>query len=266
MSRPASREAPLNIVALEIGAGHVEQILTSNDPQSWRLRVAPSTHYADAQLDDYRGRVHREFRWSPPVRLSLSARTSIARPAGTFGFGFWNDPFSIGLGIRGSARSLPRTPQTAWFFYASPPSDMCLHHEVPGDGWKTATLLSRPLHPALLLPGAVMAFLGMQVRPLRRGLHALMRRFYKAEEARLHFDPSQWHSYVVDWREDRVVFLMDGEIQAVSTEPPRPPLGLVFWIDNQYAVVSPEKGMRFGVVPVDEPQWLEIADVHVQSG
>ena len=200
------------------------------------------------------------------MRLSLSARTSTRYPSGTFGFGFWNDPFSFGFGARGAGRRFPQAPQTAWFFYASPPSDMRLHHDVPGAGWKTATLRSRPLHPALLLPGAAGAFLGMQKPPLRRGLFGLMRRFYHAEESRLHFDPSQWHSYVVDWRMDRVVFLMDGEIQAVSAEPPEVPLGLVIWIDNQFAVASPEKGMRFGVIPLDEPQWLEVADLRIAKG
>ncbi len=199
------------------------------------------------------------------MRLSLSARSSVASPVGTFGFGFWNDPFSLGLGVRGSPRQLPQPPHTAWFFFASSLSDMRLHSEVPGDGWKTATLRSRPLPPALLLPGAAVAYLGMQIPTLRRGLHRLLRRFYWAEETRLHFDPSQWHSYTIDWRADRVVFAMDGEILSVSAEPPRPPLGLVIWIDNQFAVVSPDKGMRFGVEPVIEPQWLEVARLRVQS-
>jgi hypothetical protein len=58
---------------------------------------------------------------------------------------------------------------------------------------------------------------------------------------------------------------MDGEIQAVSAEPPRPPLGLIICIDNQFAVVSPEKGIHFGVEPVVEPQWLEVAGLRVKS-
>ncbi|MCX6026624.1 MAG: hypothetical protein NTY23_10280 [Chloroflexi bacterium] len=266
MLRPAAVEVPVHLSPLELGTGRAEPATASNETIQWRLSLSASRRYADAQLDDYRELARRALPWSPPVRLCLSAHTSTPRPSGTFGFGFWNDPFSFGFGTRGAARRLPQTPQTAWFFYASPPSDMRLHHEVPGAGWKTATLRSRPLHPAVLLPGAAGAFLGMQLPPLRRGLFALMRRFYYAEETRLHFDPSQWHSYVIDWRLDRVVFLMDGEILAVSAEPPRAPLGLVIWMDNQFAVASPENGMRFGVVPISEPQWLEVANLHMTTG
>ena len=266
MSRPAAIDAPLHLTPLELGTGRAEFSIASNGTTQWRLSLSASRRYADAQLDDYRKLARRALPWSPPVRLSLSARTSTLCPLGTFGFGFWNDPFSFGFGARGAARRFPQTPQSAWFFYASPPSDMRLHHDVSGAGWKTATLRSRPLHPALLLPGAAGAFLGMQLPPLRRGLFALMRRFCHAEETLLHFDPSQWHSYIVDWRLDRVVFLMDGEIQAVSAEPPSSPLGLVIWIDNQFAVASPENGMRFGVVPLHEPQWLEVANLRIAKG
>ncbi len=265
MSHPATQDAVLEIESLEIGSGHVEALAGGDGSQGWRLALGPSQRYGDAQLDDHHDPRRRILRWTPPVRLSLSARSSSASPAGTFGFGFWNDPFSVGLGVQGGTRRLPRPPQTAWFFHASSRSDLRLSPDVAGDGWKTATLQSRPVHPALLLPGAAAAFLGMQLPPLRQWMFSLLRQFYWAEETRLHFDPSQWHSYVIDWREDRVVFLMDGEIQAVSAEPPRPPLGLVIWIDNQFAVVSPEKGMRFGVEPMVEAQWLEIARLRVQS-
>jgi hypothetical protein len=37
----------------------------------------------------------------------------------------------------------------------------------------------------------------------------------------------------------------------------------VAWIDNQYAVASPDGGFRFGVLPLAEEQWLEIRDLEV---
>jgi hypothetical protein len=45
-----------------------------------------------------------------------------------------------------------------------------------------------------------------------------------------------------------------------------PPLGLILWIDNQYAVASPRKGFGFGVLAVDSDQWLEITDLEVEDG
>ncbi len=45
--------------------------------------------------------------------------------------------------------------------------------------------------------------------------------------------------------------------------PPVDPLGFVAWIDNQYAVVSPEQGLRFGTLPLPAEQWMEIADLEI---
>jgi hypothetical protein len=39
----------------------------------------------------------------------------------------------------------------------------------------------------------------------------------------------------------------------------------VTWIDNQYAVASPEKGFRFGVIPTSREQWLEISDLEISG-
>jgi hypothetical protein len=42
---------------------------------------------------------------------------------------------------------------------------------------------------------------------------------------------------------------------------PRPPLGLVIWIDNQYAAWHPDGKIGFGVLENTEPAWLEIEDL-----
>jgi hypothetical protein len=110
------------------------------------LRLPPASGYADSQLDDTQGRARRLFRWRPPLRFSVRARTSIPDPRGTFGFGFWNDPFSLSLGMGGAARKLPAAPQCAWFFYGSPPHDLPLAEGVPGSGWKAQTLSFTRLH------------------------------------------------------------------------------------------------------------------------
>jgi hypothetical protein len=39
----------------------------------------------------------------------------------------------------------------------------------------------------------------------------------------------------------------------------------VVWIDNQYAIASPEKGFRFGVIPTGHQQWLEISDLEIND-
>ena len=37
----------------------------------------------------------------------------------------------------------------------------------------------------------------------------------------------------------------------------------VAWVDNRLAVVTPTGTIQFGLFKVDQPQWLEIEDLHV---
>ena len=75
--------------------------------------------YTNAQIDDYAS-LPCAFRWpaaasSPPLPIFAIEPD---RLRGTAGFGFWNDPFLM-TGWR-----MPAPPSVAWFFFASPPSDM----------------------------------------------------------------------------------------------------------------------------------------------
>jgi hypothetical protein len=76
-------------------------------------------------------------------------------------------------------------------------------------------------------------------------------------------DVTQWHRYRLDWRADRVSFEVDDTRVFESPVSPKPPLGLVIWIDNQYAAFTPEGKIGFGVLENPEPAWLEIKDIHV---
>jgi hypothetical protein len=78
-------------------------------------------------------------------------------------------------------------------------------------------------------------------------------------------DPTQWHRYQIDWREQRVSFQVDDMQVLESSISPHPPLGLVIWIDNQYAAFTPEGKIGFGVLENPEPAWLEIKDLAITS-
>jgi hypothetical protein len=60
------------------------------------LRPAGAGALALAQLDDHHpyDPARPTFRHRPPVKAALVARAWPDSPAGSFGFGFWNDPFS----------------------------------------------------------------------------------------------------------------------------------------------------------------------------
>lgn len=268
---------PPSLSRLEIGGGRVRfappQAALPPGPVSGipplferaELVLPPVRSYTDAQLDDTKNLPRRSLRWEPPLYFSLRARTSVPDPRGTFGFGFWNDPFSLSLGMGGAARKLPAAPQCAWFFYGSPPHDLQLADGVAGSGWKAQTLTFRSVPSLLLAPIAAGGVLLASLLPLRRWAFRQARRFYRADERLLGVDPSAWHAYAVEWTGSAVRFFVDGAEVLYSAHPPHPPLGLVLWIDNQYAVASAEKGFSFGVLPLEREQTLELENMRIES-
>jgi hypothetical protein len=49
------------------------------------------------------------------------------------------------------------------------------------------------------------------------------------------------------------------EVDVLDTRAsPRGPLGLVIWIDNQYAAFTPQGRLAWGVLPDERPAWLEV--------
>ncbi len=244
-----------------LGGGRAEM----DDVGGFQLSIPPtSSGYVDAQLDDYKGLSRSEFSWTAPVALRLRARASHPSPPGTLGFGFWNDPFGISLSGAGSVRRFPAAPQALWFFYGSKPNDFSFVDGVEGSGLKAATLRSVRYPAALLVPGAAAAFLLASLPLLRRWIVPMVRRQAAATEVLLDAPLDEWHDYALTWGSDGAVFMVDGEIVAETDIVPHGPLGFVTWIDNQYAVLSEAKGIRFGLLPINEEYSLEILDLQVE--
>ena len=61
-----------------------------------------------------------------------------------------------------------------------------------------------------------------------------------------------------------MLFEVDNSPVFESSVSPKPPLGLVIWIDNQYAAFTPEGKIGFGVLENSEPAWLEIKDLKIE--
>jgi hypothetical protein len=251
---------PLALEHLEIGGGSVREI----EQGVMRLTVPPtSSGYADAQVDDYRSLPRQRFPWNPPLRLNLRARASRNYNPGTLGFGFWNDPFTLSLGQGGAARRLPAAPRTLWFFYGSPPNDMALAPDIPGFGWKAASLNSASVPPLILAPLAAGAVALAQIPIIRRPVMRTALRVIKAAERMLEPTLAEWHRYTITWETKIARFFIDGMLVLEAHDPPISRLGFVAWIDNQYAIASPQGGFRFGILPVEEEQWLEISKLSI---
>jgi hypothetical protein len=276
----------------------VEEYLSGDDGKAYRLSIpaGAADEYRLAQLDDYTKAPRSQFPLRPPIRLSLSARTSSNSIPGTWGFGLWNDPFGLSLGFGGNPFRLPALPNAVWFFGASKESylsfksefrperseaqstlapgasagednpstsnfkasasSFSVQREVAANGFLAQTFRSPKFHPLLIPAGLVLPF-------SRRTTRRWMGKVIGEDGIRLSLDVTQWHQYSLDWREERVFFEVDGLPVFESPISPHPPLGLVIWIDNQYSAFTPEGKIGFGVLENPEPAWLEIKDINV---
>jgi hypothetical protein len=300
----------------------------------WRLEIGeggPSA-YRLAQLDDYAALARSRFKWREPTTLSLRCRVSQPNLPGTWGFGFWNDPFTVSLGLQGMARRLPALPNACWFFHASAEnhlsftdskisrfwnktprfSDICreegrilvcesayaLSHtkmrglttgipkeptptpacpdgrsrgdvgvqvlEVPANGFLAQTFRSPRIPSALLAPGILGSPL-LLARPLSRWLRAnIAGKLIREDAQRLSVDVTEWHTYNLKWNTNYMEYAIDGEKVFETQVSPKGPLGLVIWIDNQYAAWRPDGSLGMGVL-ANPPAWMEIENLEVRA-
>ncbi len=234
---------------LELDAGTLRLVNASPDARQ----------YSNAQIDDYRHLARSRFPWRPPLTLTVRARFSHEQPAGTAGFGFWNEPFMT-VGFRP-----PAFPQAIWFFHASPPSDMPLALDVPGWGWKAAMLDATRLPFPLLFPLGPLAIPFLRLPILYRRLWPLAQRLMHVAEAAIRSTMAGWHSYRIEWGVTTARFSVDDEVVLSASGPPQGPLGLVIWLDNRYLVATPQGRLRWGLLASPERQWLELGKVQVAS-
>jgi hypothetical protein len=175
---------------------------------------------------------------------------------GTWGFGFWNEPFGATLPGMNSQR-LPTLPNTAWYFFASPPNWLSLRDDLPANGFLAATFYSPVISPLLLALG--LPSLALLPFPAgRRTLRKLARRAVKQATSLLAVAAQDWHHYRLEWRQESTRFLVDGELILDTPISPHSRLGCVIWIDNQYAAFTPEGHLSSGTLPNPDPAWIEI--------
>ena len=228
----------------------------------WRLEIPPGDkgEYRLAQLDDYSRLPRRDFAWRPGFRLQLQARASAAVLPGTWGFGLWNDPFSMGVLSGTGILRLPALPNAAWFFFASPPNYLSLRDDLPAQGNLAAVFRSPRVPPLLLALGAPLLAVCL-VPPVMRLLRRWGRRVIRQDAVDIALDPTAWHTYALQWLPGYVHFLVDGETVLQSAVVPRGPLGLVLWVDNQYAALPPSGRLGYGTLPTPEGAWVEVREL-----
>jgi hypothetical protein len=239
----------------------------------WRLGIhkGDSSGYRNAQLDDYAQLPRHRF----PHRglsLSLRARTSSISTTGTWGFGLWNEPFGLSLGFGGSPFQLPALPNAVWFFYASPQNylSFATGFDTGGkstrptrppvaNGFMAQTFRSPKFHPLLILAGLAL--------PFSRGMaRKLLSKVIAEDSVTVSVDVTHWHRYKLVWTRSgkRTAWYVDDALVFESPVSPNPPLGVIIWIDNQYAAFTPEGKISFGVLEGEE-EWLEVEDILISE-
>ncbi len=225
----------------------------------WRMDIpaGDAGHYRIAQLDNYTSLSRGCFPSHPRLTLSLRARASSDSIAGTWGFGLWNDPFGFSLGFGGNPFRLPALPNAIWFFHASKENWLSFSDPStgsgqvkPGNGF-LAQVFRSPAFDARLIPaGLVFPF-------SRKATRRWLGRVIAEDGVHLSVDTADWHVYRLEWSPTRSAFWVDNALVLETSVSPRPPLGLVIWIDNQFAAFRPEEKVGFGVLK-NEVAWLEI--------
>lgn len=228
-------------------AAHYEQV-----PSGFRLCLADAHagEYSDSQLDDFRAALS----WRPPLSLTVRARFShgVDQLRGTAGFGWWNNPFE-----GGRATQVAVGPQVLWFFFGSPPSQLATTPGWSGQGW-FAQGMRVPTLPGWLVKAGMLALRLPFLKPLaRQGAEQVSR---AAERPLAHLALTEWHEYQIVWQPDLATFWVDGAEILRYPSPPQGPLGLVFWMDNQWATVDGEGGL----LDIPQRQWLELAEINLE--
>lgn len=131
------------------------------------------------------------------------------------------------------------------------------------NGFLAQTFRSPKFHPFLILAGLALPFSRKTTRRLTGTV--IGEDGIDMSTGDQPVIPTQWHRYGLEWRAERVLFKVDDVQVFESHVSPHPPLGLVIWIDNQYAAFTPEGRIGFGVLENPEPAWLEIKDLELEQ-
>jgi hypothetical protein len=247
-------QLPYGLEFLNAGGGKIAPI----EGDAYRLSIpeGPEGRYRLAQLDNYGHLKRRDFPHRAPCQIQVEMRACAESLPGTWGFGIWNDPFGMGV-LAGKGSRWPVLPNCAWFFFASSENYLALRDDLPANGAMAATFRS-PQWPAGLL-ALVSPGLALMLNPAgRRLLRRLGRKIVQQDTVRLEADPSEWHEYKLEWKNQQDDFYVDGVSVLGTKISPQGRLGLVIWIDNQYASLPPDGRFKYGMQSNEEPAWIEM--------
>lgn len=123
-----------------------------------------------------------------------------------------------------------------------------------------------PKIPSSLLLLAGLAAPGFFIRTVSKFLRSVTGKIIAEDSKLLHLDTTLWHKYDISWTATGVQFHIDNEPVFQSSISPIGPLGLVIWIDNQYAAWRPNGEIMMGTIGSANTNWLEINQIEIRTG
>jgi hypothetical protein len=224
-----------------------------------------AARYRLAQLDDHQNIARSRYPYRPPLRIELEARASAPDLPGTWGFGLWNDPYGMSFVPGNGIFRFPALPNALWYFNSSPLCYLSFRNDKPGNGFLAQVFSSPGFDPLLIRASLAFPF-------SHRATRRMLARLIDEDAVRINgpaeaesFDVTAWHHYALDWSAEGAHLAVDGVRLLDTPISPRGPLGIVIWIDNQFAGYTPQGKVSFGVQRNPVPAWMDIRDLHIDS-
>jgi hypothetical protein len=98
-----------------------------------------------------------------------------------------------------------------------------------------------------------------------RKMRSKLNEIIQEDSAKLDLDVTQWNYYSLLWKPDSVEFFLNGKNVFSTDISPLGPLGLVIWLDNQFAAFNPSGEIKTGVLTSSTPAWMEINDLEIKQ-
>ncbi len=110
---------------------------------------------------------------------------------------------------------------------------------------------------------APLALAGMVVPLIARLGRRILGGWIAEDAEEIDLEVENWQLYEINWGTERVEFRVDNQLVFETHISPMLPLGLVIWVDNQYASLPPDGRLRFGTLANSE-QWLDICNLKAE--
>lgn len=131
-----------------------------------------------------------------------------------------------------------------------------------GWGWKAQVVHSMRPGALLAIPPTALTIAWGRITHNTLPAARWLQRLSGTTETLLSAEVTAWHTYTLTWHSTEAIFHVDNSEVLRVPNPPTRPLGFVAWLDNQYAIATPQGVLRFGTVACGE-QWVEMDSVSI---